>query len=135
MLLLWPFLKYRLSYNSYEQLTNAKSCGQRIVYIFKNNIRFKKKSPKTCVFRRDVFYYIRRYIFSCKFFFYRPLVSIISETADIDRQQLYIKSDTLSVLVTTLRKILALQELVSRRLPILIHNIHSEKGFANCFTC
>lgn len=46
MLLLWPFLKYRLSYNSYEQLTNAKSCGQRIVYIFQNTIRYKKKIAK-----------------------------------------------------------------------------------------
>lgn len=54
-------------------------------------------------------------------------MSIILETADIDRLDFYIKSDTLSILVTTLRKIFALQELVSRRLPILIHNVHSKK--------
>lgn len=135
MLLLWPFLKYRLSYNSYEQLTNAKSCGQRIVYIFQNTIRFKKNCQKLVYFA-GMYFITYVDIFSVvSSFFYRPPVSIISETADIDRQQLYIKSDTLSVLVTTSRKILALQELVSRRLPILIHNIHSEKGFANCFTC
>lgn len=59
---------------------------KELYIFFKTIFALKKKIAKTCVFRRDVFYYIRRYIFSCKFFFYRPLVSIISETADIDRQ-------------------------------------------------
>lgn len=84
LLLLWPFLKYRLSYNSYEQLTNAKSCGQR--NIFQNTIRFKKN-------RQKLVYFAGMYFITCvdifsvvSSFFYRPLVSILSETADIDRQ-------------------------------------------------
>lgn len=110
LLCLCLFLKYCLSNKSHQSQTNTKSCGQRTVFFFKHHSF--KKIAKTCVDRRDVFYYIGRY-FQLLVLFCRPLVYIILETADIDRQEFYIKSDTLSILVTTLRKILALQELVS----------------------
>lgn len=110
LLFLCLFLKYCLSNKSHQSQTNTKSCGQRTVFFFKHHSF--KKIAKTCVDRRDVFYYIGRY-FQLLVLFCRPLVYIILETADIDRQEFYIKSDTLSILVTTLRKILALQELVS----------------------